>query len=425
MQLGRRQQGIHIRRARIGAAALLGAAVVVMAAPGGGAGSQAGAVSATAGCDAQGSCTATFTGPGTAAWTVPPGASGVTVTLFGARGGDAQVQYGAPVGGGAGAEITGAMATSPGVSLTMTIGGYGATGGFNGGAGNGGGATTVSTAGILVAEAGGGGGASGTGRDIGPAWGGPADNSGGTNLASYGPTASGQGGGAGTLLAGGAGGAEIGTNDICTVPGGSGIDGARGVGGAGGYDAGGGGGGYYGGGGGGGGYVYSSCIRPPQSTGGGGGGGSSYLAPAPLLSGGQRNDVPVAPVGAGGNGQVTMAYHQAFAVGTTAFTTTATPGSAFGPVTLQALGVGTSTPGFTTTLKWTKGTITASAKALPKGLTLSADGVVSGTPSASLYPGTVPVAVKVTEVVTTRRATGKVAHTKTSVQAVLPLTIGS
>lgn len=69
-------------------------------------------------------------------------------------------------------------------------------------------------------------------------------------------------------------------------------------------------------------------------------------------------------------------------------------GSAFAPIQLQAVGVIPSTAPLTTVVKFTK-------VSLPKGLRLSATGVLSGTPSARLTPGVYPVTVSVSEVVTT------------------------
>ena len=93
----------------------------------------------------------------------------------------------------------------------------------------------------------------------------------------------------------------------------------------------------------------------------------------------------------------------------------ATPGVAYGPVTLQAANIGMSTSPYTTTLKWKKIT-------LPKGLKLSSVGVLSGTPSAKLAAGPSSVTVQVTEDVTTLNGNMKV-KTKTTVQATIPLTI--
>ncbi len=68
----------------------------------------------------------------------------------------------------------------------------------------------------------------------------------------------------------------------------------------------------------------------------------------------------------------------------------AAPGVAYGPVTLQEAGAGTSVSPYVTTLKWRKVN-------LPKGLKLSKDGMLSGTPNKKLAA----VTVQVTETVTT------------------------
>ena len=62
----------------------------------------------------------------------------------------------------------------------------------------------------------------------------------------------------------------------------------------------------------------------------------------------------------------------------------ATPGMPYGPVTLHTGGAGKSAPGYATTLRW-------SPFALPKGLTLSSAGVLAGTLSSNLLPGTTAV----------------------------------
>ena len=61
-----------------------------------------------------------------------------------------------------------------------------------------------------------------------------------------------------------------------------------------------------------------------------------------------------------------------FTVTTTSLSDT-TPGTRYGPVTLQAAGIGVSALGYTTTLKWDK-------VSLPRGMKLSSKGVLSGTP---------------------------------------------
>jgi hypothetical protein len=93
----------------------------------------------------------------------------------------------------------------------------------------------------------------------------------------------------------------------------------------------------------------------------------------------------------------------------------ATPGVAYGPVTLQEAGAGTSTSPYVTTFKWQKVT-------LPKGLKLSSGGVLSGTPSTKLAAGPGSVTVQVTETVVTLNGKTKV-KTKTGIRATVLLTI--
>jgi hypothetical protein len=92
-----------------------------------------------------------------------------------------------------------------------------------------------------------------------------------------------------------------------------------------------------------------------------------------------------------------------------------TTGVAYGSVALQEAGAGTSTSPYTTTLKWKKVT-------LPKGLTLSSAGVLSGTPSSKLVGGSSSITVQVTETVTTLNGRRKV-KTTTTASATIPLTI--
>ena len=111
----------------------------------------------------------------------------------------------------------------------------------------------------------------------------------------------------------------------------------------------------------------------------------------------------------------------------------ATHGVAYAPVQLQTVLPGTSTIPYTTTLKWGKGTlpppnttgtgVPTPTTALPKGMKLSKDGVLSGTPSKKLLPGTYDVIVAVTETVSTVNAAGHQVKTKTTVNATIPITI--
>ena len=100
---------------------------------------------------------------------------------------------------------------------------------------------------------------------------------------------------------------------------------------------------------------------------------------------------------------------------TTSSLPTATRGSSYGPVPLTAAGAGVSTSPNVTTLKWGK-------VSLPKGLKVSATGVLSGTPSTKSAAGPTSVTVKVTETVTTLSGSHKI-RTKTTIQAVIPLTL--
>ncbi len=89
------------------------------------------------------------------------------------------------------------------------------------------------------------------------------------------------------------------------------------------------------------------------------------------------------------------------------------PGRPYGPVTLQADGLGVSVSPYVTTLKWKKVN-------LPKGLKLSSAGVLSGTPRAKGTLGS-SVTVQVTETVFTLNGKKKV-KTTTTVQAMIPFT---
>jgi hypothetical protein len=93
----------------------------------------------------------------------------------------------------------------------------------------------------------------------------------------------------------------------------------------------------------------------------------------------------------------------------------AVAGSPYGPVTLQAANLGISTAPYSTTLKWRR-------VGLPKGLTLSSAGVLSGTPSIKLEAGTSSLSVQATEIVTTLNGKRRV-RVKTPVQAVIPIVI--
>ncbi len=192
---------------------------------------------------------------------VPVGVTQITVDASGAAGGTG---FGGP--GGNGGEVAATIATTPGETLTVQVGGTGSlsTAGANGGGGTsgdgggGGGSSDLLRGGAFLVVAGGGGGGGTPGSAAG--------GTGGGLLGGIGGTSGGGGGGGGTAVSGGIGGAG-------GSGGTAGGDGAAGAGGAGGsitgiYGGGGGGGGFFGGGGGGGG-----------RDGGGGGGGSSFTVP--------------------------------------------------------------------------------------------------------------------------------------------------
>jgi alpha-tubulin suppressor-like RCC1 family protein len=122
----------------------------------------------------------------------------------------------------------------------------------------------------------------------------------------------------------------------------------------------------------------------------------------------------VVPIAVAAGDYHSLVIGTTFAIATTSLPD-AIPGSPYGPVTLTAEGVGTSTSPYTTTLKWKKIT-------LPQGLKLSSAGVLSGTPNKKLAAGPSSVTVQVTETVTTLNGKKKV-KTKTTVQATIPLTI--
>jgi hypothetical protein len=107
---------------------------------------------------------------------------------------------------------------------------------------------------------------------------------------------------------------------------------------------------------------------------------------------------------------------------TTTSLASATPGVTYGPVQLQDAGVAVSTSPYLTSVRWAKGPATAPTTALPRGMTLSAAGVLSGTPNRHLAPGSTTVSVHVTEKVTTVR-NGRRVRTTTTVQATIPITV--
>ena len=235
-------------------------------------------------------------------WVVPAGVTSVTIDVKGASGANASGGT-SPGDGGLGGQATGVLDVTPGETLYINVGGQN---GYNGGgdagihtgngaqtfAGNGGGASDVRQGGngvtdrVIVAGGGGGGGGSNAGScdDGNPSHGGAGGAlSGVVGENGTGCTIGGMGGGAGTQIAGGNGGAAGFNCGNSGDPGDPGVEGAAGMGGNGanngcsqnfqGGPGGGGGGGYFGGGGGGAG----AGGGGGNGAGGGGGGGSSYI----------------------------------------------------------------------------------------------------------------------------------------------------
>jgi len=83
---------------------------------------------------------------------------------------------------------------------------------------------------------------------------------------------------------------------------------------------------------------------------------------------------------------------------------------------LQLSGLGISSQGFSTTVKWTE-------VSLPEGMTLLPTGVFPGVPGRKPVPGAYSVTVKATGTVTTLSGSTRT-RTKTTAQATIPLTIG-
>jgi hypothetical protein len=223
------------------------------------------------------------------AFVVPAGVMGVTVELAGAGGGAGyDVVGGALTGGASGGLSVAALATTPGSTVEVVVGGAGTdgsgetygTGGYNGGGngsfdseidaggGGGGGATDVRTGACAS-------GLDCTSADVAVVAGGGGGSAGGDGYAPPGGSGGGASGGTGgnpDETTGGSGGTSTGVGAAGSGSLGTGEPGSGAAGGAAGGDGGGGGGGYFGGGGGGESYAFN---------GSGGGGGSGYAGSGP------------------------------------------------------------------------------------------------------------------------------------------------
>jgi hypothetical protein len=311
-------------------------------------------------------------------WTVPEGVFVAEFDLVGGGGGNTLTSQAEL--GGRGGILRASMAVTPGDTYYVHVGGRGLSsfsgglGGINGGGdggggthpgGGGGGATDIRHGAddlahrILVAGGGGGNGGPGSTVDLGSPSGG-AGGSDGNGIFGSSTAGGGNGGGGGTATAGGPGGFEN-PSDANQ----NGVTGTSGVGGTGGTapgafstggGGGGGGGGWFGGGGGAGADTF-------QYAGGGGGGGSGYAASGiTVISRGQTSTAV--------DGSVTIRY-----------TITDTPPTISGdpPATVA---VGEDVEFFYTRHGTPVPTVSYTGD-LPPGLTLTAYGLLSGTPTTT------------------------------------------
>ncbi|MDE2249512.1 MAG: putative Ig domain-containing protein, partial [Xanthomonadaceae bacterium] len=311
----------------------------------------------------------TFNTPGAWTYTVPANVNTIYVSVAGGGGGggDFDINGGNGGTGAAGADITAALAVTPGQVLSGTIagGGVGGNGGTCSGAGAGGTGAGTGGAGGLPSCGGGGSGAG-------------AGGGGGTTLAINGTAAlqagGGGGGGGGSQWNAGTNGAALGAS----VPTSLATCGSTGNGSAGaqanvdGGGGGGGGGGYTGGAGG----TFGQDGTGPgtgiQATGGGYGGSCFTTADAGLLT----NLALSAAGGAGGAGAISSG---AGLNGSGGFVTLTA--IVLSPSTLPAATVGAAYSQTITASGGTSPYTFALTGTLPAGLTFSA-GVLSGTPTA-------------------------------------------
>ena len=100
----------------------------------------------------------------------------------------------------------------------------------------------------------------------------------------------------------------------------------------------------------------------------------------------------------------------------------ATPGIDYRPFQLTVQEIGASYHPYKTTVTWAQQAVASPATAVPKGMTLSAAGILTGTPSVTLPPEYSLLRIQATETVTSVNGTKKVIIKKT-VEASIPLTI--
>jgi hypothetical protein len=338
----------RLARVAVPAAALIGGAgLVALAGPA----QQASAQTCTG---AGTTVTCAFTTPGTTSWVVPSGVTSVTLKAIGGGGGNGDTSGALGGNGGLGAEASRGVAVTPGSTLTVIVGAHGANATSTAGGSGGAGASAGGAGGTGGTYGGGGGGGSSEVRFGGSVLiTGPGGGGGGGGCVSS-TTANGAGGNG--AAAGSAGAACGGTAGSAGAAGnqstGTGQDGAAGAAGAGG----GGGGGALGGGGG-----NVTTAAAGGGSGGGGGGGS-------ILSGSSLTGT----LGAlNADGAVYISYS---ASGTVSITTNRVlPNASIGHHYSTTLAASGGTGSYT----WSR-----ASGGLPRGLSLSSGGVISGTVNA-------------------------------------------
>jgi len=162
-----------------------------------------------------------WTTAGTGTWTIPVGVTSVDYLVVAGGGGGGADQYGG--GGGAGGLKTATgFATTPGASVTVTLG-AGGNGGTTGNSGSDGGSSVFDS---ISTTGGGGGGRVANGRAGGSGGGGGYNNEDATKTGGAGTSSEGSAGGSSAYYGGGGGGGKgsVGTNRGIYAPGGSGYD---------------------------------------------------------------------------------------------------------------------------------------------------------------------------------------------------------
>jgi hypothetical protein len=317
---------------------------------------------------------ATCTTLGISTFTAPKGGT-YTITAYGGAGGRGGGGSAGGVGGqgGNGAKVTFAVKVAANDVLTFNVGGKGGDSGGKGGAngggdggpkpgvfsgyggGGGGGFTSVKHNADLLVVAGGGGGGGGQGQSgrwtcSGSTGNGGAGGTAASGPQSAGPTVGGSPGAQGGSAGGGLGG--FGADNQTGAPGQAGFKST----GCGGGSGGGGGGSLKGG--------KAGVVAPKDKSAGGGAGGATYANRNKILA----TPTPAVKADSTGAGKVEFTWVNALSI-----TTTSLPDAVAGdPYQVQ---LAAANPDGATTWSLKAGA------ALPKGLTLSPSGLISGTPT--------------------------------------------